>query len=64
MINLQKMKTALTPLKNLLKDNTLRPDTITEINDRYRRAMRQLFVKNQQMDIANPKNIFILEVSN
>lgn len=37
------------PLQHLLKDNTLRPDTITEINDLYRKAMGQLSVKDQQI---------------
>jgi len=37
------------PLQHLLKDNTLRPDTITEINDLYRKAMEQLSVKDQQI---------------
>jgi RNA polymerase sigma-70 factor, ECF subfamily len=37
------------PLQHLLKDNKLRPDTIVEINDLYRRAMEQLSVKDQQI---------------
>jgi RNA polymerase sigma-70 factor, ECF subfamily len=37
------------PLQHLLKDNSLRPDTIAEINDLYRRAMGQLSVRDQQI---------------
>jgi RNA polymerase sigma-70 factor, ECF subfamily len=37
------------PLQHLLKDNKLRPDTIAEINDLYRKAMGQLSVKDQQI---------------
>ena len=37
------------PLQHLLKDNTLRPDTIAEINDLYRKAMGQLSIRDQQI---------------
>jgi RNA polymerase sigma-70 factor, ECF subfamily len=37
------------PLQHLLKDNSLRPDAIAEINDLYRRAMGQLSVRDQQI---------------
>jgi RNA polymerase sigma-70 factor (ECF subfamily) len=37
------------PLQHLLKDNSLRPDTIAEINDLYRRAMGQLSIRDQQI---------------
>lgn len=37
------------PLQYLLKDNSLRPDSIAEINDLYRRAMGQLSIKDQQI---------------
>lgn len=37
------------PLQHLLKDNSLRPDTIAEINDLYRKAMGQLSVRDQQI---------------
>jgi RNA polymerase sigma-70 factor (ECF subfamily) len=36
-------------LHNVLEDNRLRPDTIAEINDLYRRAMGQLSIKDQQI---------------
>lgn len=37
------------PLHHLLKDNSLRPDTIAEINDLYRKAMVQLSIRDQQI---------------
>ena len=37
------------PFQHLLKDNSLRPDTIAEINNLFRRAMGQLSVRDQQL---------------
>ena len=39
----------ISTLHNLLPDNSLRPDTIAQINDLYRKAMGHLSIRDQQI---------------
>ena len=50
-------------LHDLLEDNTLRPDTIAEINDLYRKAMGKLSIRDKQILLYKIEGYMDREIS-